>query len=38
MAQNGWTWLEITGIAGHNWKFMEMAGYVWTWLEMAGYG
>ena len=41
MARNGWAWpkwLEVTGITGNSWKWLEIAGNRWKWMEMDGNG
>ena len=38
MAGNGWQLLEIAGMAGHVWKWLDMAEKGWNWLEWPGIG
>ena len=35
MAVNGCKWLETAGMAGYNWKWLELAGKGCKWLKRA---
>ena len=36
MAGIGWKLLDMTGMVGNGWKWLEKARNCWKWLEMAG--
>ena len=38
MAGHGWPWIEMSGLAASDWKWLEITGNSWKCLEMVGKG